>query len=176
MFMGYVYQVTNKINGKRYIGHTTRKKIEYRINEHVSFANRGSNSVVFHKAIRKYGIDNFEITQLFYSEWNVESLAKEVELIAELKPEYNIALGGFGGDTFTNLPEEQKQKLIKSMKSLNNVQRLRKMAFDRRTLTDDQVREIREAKETQKSLAKKFNLHQKTIWEIQKRLTYKNVK
>lgn len=174
--MGYVYQVTNKINGKRYIGHTTRKKIEYRINEHVSFANRGSNSVVFHKAIRKYGIDKFEITQLFYSEWHVESLAKEVELIAELKPEYNVALGGFGGDTFTNLPEEQKQKLIKSKKSLDNIQKLRKLSFDQRKLTDDQVREIREAKESQGKLANKFGVGRCAIQRIQYGVTYRNVK
>jgi group I intron endonuclease len=52
-----VYQATNRINGKCYIGVTTRLLAKRRAQHHV-FANRGSRSP-FHQAIRKYGKENF---------------------------------------------------------------------------------------------------------------------
>ena len=70
--MGYIYKVTNLINGKIYIGQTCYS-IEKRIKQHISEANRGniSNSL-FHKAILKYGIENFT--------FEIVELCKEEEL------------------------------------------------------------------------------------------------
>ena len=50
-----IYKLTNKINGKVYIGQTVRT-LEERIKEHTSH-----NKTAISKAIRKYGINNFEI-------------------------------------------------------------------------------------------------------------------
>lgn len=53
-----IYKAENKINGKIYIGKTANKFNERKQN-HISQAKRGSN-FYFHKALIKYGIENFE--------------------------------------------------------------------------------------------------------------------
>jgi group I intron endonuclease len=53
--IGIIYCATNKINGKMYIGQTT-KGLENRINKHCG---GGSSNSYFHRAIRKYGKHNF---------------------------------------------------------------------------------------------------------------------
>jgi len=55
---GTIYKHTNKINGKAYVGQTT-KSTEERLKGHIKTAESGSCSK-FHKAIRKYGIENFK--------------------------------------------------------------------------------------------------------------------
>ena len=59
--MGYIYKVTNNINGKMYIGQT-RRTIEQRWKQHIydSF-NNSLDTSAFHCAIRKYGIEAFKI-------------------------------------------------------------------------------------------------------------------
>lgn len=62
--MNYIYKITNLINNKIYIGQT-RSTISNRWNQHVSaaFSNQKKKDYNFllHKAIRKYGKDNFKI-------------------------------------------------------------------------------------------------------------------
>lgn len=57
MKTGLIYKATNKINGKSYIGQTCYK-LSWRVSDHFSKSRRKSDCV-FHKAIRKYGKDNF---------------------------------------------------------------------------------------------------------------------
>lgn len=52
-----IYKTTNKINNKSYIGQTI-KSLNERISTHLYYVNDGSN-YLFHKAIRKYGKENF---------------------------------------------------------------------------------------------------------------------
>lgn len=58
-----VYLVTNKMDGKRYIGCTSRG-IKLRWKEHVYEAMTGS-SYRFHRVIRKFGVASFKIQKLF---------------------------------------------------------------------------------------------------------------
>lgn len=60
--MGYIYKIQNKINNKIYIGKTVNT-IQERWLEHVDEANRQDNTLL-HKAIYKYGKDNFYINQI----------------------------------------------------------------------------------------------------------------
>ena len=60
--MGIIYLIKNKANGKCYVGQTTQK-LKTRIAKHVNAANNGSTQLI-HKAMRKYGIDSFDITIL----------------------------------------------------------------------------------------------------------------
>ena len=59
--MGCIYLVANKVNGKLYVGKTTQTR-NARKKAHEKLAMNG-NGFVFHKALRKYGLDNFE--------WNI---------------------------------------------------------------------------------------------------------
>lgn len=57
-----VYKVTNKINGKVYIGQTTRS-LDKRWAQHVRCAKKGVKTKICY-AIRKYGAENFELEVL----------------------------------------------------------------------------------------------------------------
>ena len=60
--MAYIYKIQNLINGKIYIGKTTFS-IQQRWKKHISTALQNSNYPL-HKAIRKYGINNFSIEKV----------------------------------------------------------------------------------------------------------------
>lgn len=63
--MGFIYKVTNTVNGKVYIGQTSRT-IEARWKEHLkdAFGRNEKFFFPFHKAIKKYGEDAFVVEQL----------------------------------------------------------------------------------------------------------------
>lgn len=61
MYEGYIYLVTNNINGKQYIGQTNRT-IQKRWRQH-SLEYKKYN-FYFYNAIKKYGIENFDIKEL----------------------------------------------------------------------------------------------------------------
>ena len=86
-----IYKVTNQINGKIYIGQTT-KTAEQRLKKHWSEANcaeRPEN--YFHNALLKYGIENFTIEVIDEAN-NLEELnEKEIYWIA-----YYNTYKGFG--------------------------------------------------------------------------------
>lgn len=73
-----IYKITNKINGKSYIGQTTRN-VETRFIEHCS--KRDSNTAISN-AIEKYGRENFTIEIVFYASSMEELNKKEAELIS----------------------------------------------------------------------------------------------
>lgn len=64
--MNYIYGYRNKINNKWYVGQTTMK-LKERHRTHLSGATHEKASdynCLFHKKIREYGIDNFELVVL----------------------------------------------------------------------------------------------------------------
>jgi hypothetical protein len=97
-FMFYlIYQITNKTNGKIYIGkHQTENKDD---------GYMGSGKFIRY-AIEKEGIENFEKKILFECESEEELNRKEAELVNEefVKREdtYNINTGGCGGWNYIN--------------------------------------------------------------------------
>jgi len=56
---GYVYLVTNTVNGKKYVG-CTRVTVSRRWIQHRSAAKNGS-PFALHQAIRKYGFNKFQM-------------------------------------------------------------------------------------------------------------------
>lgn len=61
--MSFIYKITNKVNGKIYIGETNRT-IPIRWKQHKSRAKDPSNKEYLYCAMRKYGIENFEIEEI----------------------------------------------------------------------------------------------------------------
>lgn len=68
---GYIYLITNLINGKQYVGHTT-ETIKIRFNKHCCPA-KANKKCVISRAIKKYGRKNFKIQELAIA-YNQESL------------------------------------------------------------------------------------------------------
>lgn len=58
MYLNQIYRISNKVNGKVYIGLTTQG-LNRRKSEHIHRANRGERDHKLYLAIRKYGIENF---------------------------------------------------------------------------------------------------------------------
>jgi group I intron endonuclease len=88
-----IYQITNVVNSKFYIGKTD-KTIQVRFQRHCY--NHKTQNTYLYKAMRKYGIDKFTIKIL---EETSNGNEREVYWIQNLKPHYNMTLGGDGGDT-----------------------------------------------------------------------------
>ena len=111
--MYYIYRITNKVNGKTYIGQHKYRKL----NDNYM----GSGKRLW-EAYRKYGIENFEKQILVFNILKREHayLLEKTFIAAErekvgIRNCYNIADGGNGG--YTGLvSEETRQKLSKALK------------------------------------------------------------
>jgi group I intron endonuclease len=108
-----IYKVTNKINGKIYIGkHQTKKPMDLYY---------GSGKAI-RNAIKKHGKENFIKEVLFVFETEAEMNLKEKELITEefvlRQDTYNLGVGGEGGAHFKGktFSEEALQKISNSSK------------------------------------------------------------
>jgi len=58
--MAFIYILTNKLNGKQYVG-KTEVSVKYRLQRHMTEMRKPTFKGVLHNAIRKYSIDSFEI-------------------------------------------------------------------------------------------------------------------
>lgn len=122
--MGFIYKVTNKTNGKIYIGMTINS-IEYRFNQHFRELKyelkHKSNRSYFHNALNKYGKDNFEVEML--EEVDESKLAdREIYWIEKLNSTdksvgYNLSNGG---ETPTMNYELRKKLSVIQTKRLKN--------------------------------------------------------
>lgn len=92
MHLYIIYQVTNKINNKFYIGIHKTKDIDD--------SYMGSGKLIKH-AINKYGVENFDKKILHIFTNKIEANKKERELVNESllnnKMCYNLKEGGYGG-------------------------------------------------------------------------------
>jgi group I intron endonuclease len=110
-----VYKHTNKINGKVYIGITSKENPNDRWhNGKGYYQNR-----YFDNAIKKYGWDNFCHDILFSGLSKGEAEDKEIELIASYKSAdrkygYNISLGG---NSYGKHTEESKRLMSERQKA-----------------------------------------------------------
>ena len=59
----WIYKITNKVNGKSYIGQSKRP-INKRWNRHISDALSNRLDTHFARAIRKYGVKNFSVEEI----------------------------------------------------------------------------------------------------------------
>lgn len=91
-----VYMATNKVNGKRYIGVTSRGLLKRKI-AHFKRAQSDSACTRFHPALLKYGEDAFEWQALAEFTSKRAAYQHEYELVEVLKPEYNACRGGMMG-------------------------------------------------------------------------------
>jgi group I intron endonuclease len=121
--MGIIYKVTNKMNGKVYVGKTVqslnRRKAQHKYNAFTQ-----NNDTYFYNAIRKYGWNSFEWIIIDKSENTNELNELEKKYIKKYKSTnknfgYNLTFGGEGTIGY-HLSEETKKRQSQLMKGENN--------------------------------------------------------
>ena len=122
--MGFIYKITNKINGKIYIGQTIMP-IKNRMYKHYSQARTGKAITGIDAAIRKYGEDNFEVEQLVECP-NEDLNQQEQFYISKYKSfenGYNLTIGGQYTTTSLNIDIEKAIKKYNELQSVEETAR-----------------------------------------------------
>lgn len=116
--MNEVYLITNRVNGKRYVGVTCRGYLE-RFKEHIHDALSGS-TLMLHSAIRKYGKENFDII-LLETDITDDVICQREQYYINLYNTfyasgigYNMTQGGDGMSGYKHT-KEAKAKISKSL-------------------------------------------------------------
>lgn len=187
--VGHIYCVTCLLTGKLYFGQTVTP-IGDRWVRHLSSSKKGSNHK-FHRAIRKYGAENFIIEEvLTVSAPTKEILKKKLDYVEmRLIKRFNTKIDGYnstdGGDKGTvglKMSEEVKKKIseAKRRENLSAEQRKKlseskigeKNPFYHRTHSEDSRKRISEKKrgENHHFFGKKFtDEHRKKLSEARQR-------
>lgn len=112
MCNGIIYKVTNKINGKVYIGKTIYN-LEKRRKRHESNSLNDKINYYFYRALRKYGWNNFEWEIIDRAKTEKELNLLEILYIEEYRHKghvYNMTNGG-DGVSGNKLSEESRKKM-----------------------------------------------------------------
>lgn len=110
--MPYIYKITNSVNGKCYIGKTSRT-LNRRFAEHKANMKNGADRPLY-RAMRKYGVENFLIESLDFVSTDTEAIQREkyyIEKFNTLADGYNATSGGDGR---AYLPQEKIYELHQS--------------------------------------------------------------
>jgi Straboviridae intron-associated endonuclease 1 len=112
--IGGIYKITNRLNGKFYIGKSINIKYRFKYHKCPMNFNKYPNSPLY-KSAKKYGWDNFELSIIEDID-NIDLLnEREIFWISKLKPEYNCTKGGEG--TYGRIvTEEQRRKMSEKIK------------------------------------------------------------
>jgi group I intron endonuclease len=105
--MAIIYKITNQLNSKCYIGWTSQP-LEKRWDQHKKTAQKNQDNRPFYNAIRKYGIDvwNLETLEILPT----KEIAKQqevhyIKLFESYDTGYNATLGGDGNNGIKMSPE-----------------------------------------------------------------------
>lgn len=128
MIIYSIYTIVNQINGKVYVGYTS-KPFNKRLNEHKSRINKKTTKL--YNAIKKYGWDNFT-KQIIYQTKDFQHCLKIMEpfFIREynsLKEGYNLTEGGEGSIGFSP-SEETRFKMSISRKGKTSHRKGKKLS------------------------------------------------
>lgn len=149
--MGFIYKITNKINGKGYVGVTMRKDPKERWRQHELCAKRDNGCPLLSAAIVKHGIENFKFEVLIIC-FDEDVFHYEVDYIAKYKTlapaGYNSSVGGKFGNGFKGHKhsEETKKHLAKTSKEINNSPEMRKAQSERLKKYTQQMHEAKRKK------------------------------
>lgn len=135
MERGFIYCVTCLVNGKQYIGQTVKPVFE-RWGNHIRSSFRGSDHK-FHRAIRKYGEENFTVEEVMWVEAPTKQALKakldflEIHFIQKFDTHrhgYNSTDGGEGKLGF-RFSEESRRKMSEAAKGRKSPFKGKKHSF-----------------------------------------------
>lgn len=136
-----IYRFKNKVNGKVYIGQTT-KPLRKRVIQHMTNSRPTTNvkKTYFHNALNKYGFENFDLDIIERCASQKELDEREIYWIAYYKSTdkkygYNTDTGGRNGSLGRKLSEEHRAKLLAA-----------NLGHHRSEETKEQLRSVHKAK------------------------------
>lgn len=160
--MGYIYKITNLINGKEYIGQTGLT-IEERFKEHIRSSQKNIDRPLY-RAFNKYGIENFVIEEL--EECSLDLLSdKEVYWIQKedtYSNGYNATMGGEGSrlidyqDVINDWNSGLSAKEIAIKSGRTNTDQIRRILKNVFNISSEEI-----IKRTSQSYSKKVNCYNK---------------
>lgn len=136
-FKGFIYCITNKVNGKRYVGQTmNRDGVERRWYEHICELNRNKKgNKHFQNAWNKYGEDNFTFEVLhelnFSNQDTLQEALNDLEImyisiwnLLDNKYGYNIRDGGSNGYSCAGKSKEEMKIIREKLSEANKGHRV----------------------------------------------------
>ena len=107
----WIYKITNKINGKSYIGQASDPYNRWA--KHLSRAKNGSQMFAIHHAMKKYGVENFDFDVIDETtKEKVDDLEKHyIREYNSYEDGYNLTEGGM----VSVITEETKKKMSKAL-------------------------------------------------------------
>lgn len=110
-----VYKITNKINGKVYIGQSIRP-VEYRFHRHINDAIHNILDTHFARAIRKYGPDKWQLEVIDNATTQEELNQKEqywIKYYNSVEEGYNDtdAISKCGGNTYQSKTDKEMEEI-----------------------------------------------------------------
>lgn len=176
MRFGAAYTLTNRETGDTYIGITTRNA-GARWKEHTYKANGINCNTRLHRAIRKYGVDCFEVQEIASAFSRSNLLALEIILIKDRKPTYNQSHGGEGttGRKFSPaVIAARSEKLRGRIKTPEERQRIseacqKAMTPERRAFCTSQILRARALVNEEKRIKAVKSAAQGRVWSDESR-------
>lgn len=137
---GYIYVITNQLDGKKYVGKTStlhRRWVDHR-SLYLKVDHPQCERKPLYRAMRKYGVENFTYSVLQKYECGADALNDEDRWIEKLQSRitqhgYNCTAGGAGPDRkatkrkprkATKHTEASKKKMSESMAEAHRIERL----------------------------------------------------
>ena len=109
--MGIIYCYTNLINGKKYIGQTINPSQRYSAHKSTHLNEKDPEyDSLFHRALRKYGWDNFKYEVL--NETDDINLLNELEAMPKRRAEISQKASAFYQENSKEIIAEEIIKLI----------------------------------------------------------------
>ena len=112
--MKYLYKITNSINNKCYIG-WTGKTVSTRWQQHVNDALKLRDNRKFYNAIRKYGIECWNVETLCEVQTSSAAKEKEIELIEYFNSYHSGYNATKGGDGNNGIIMSEESNLARSL-------------------------------------------------------------
>ena len=119
-----IYLYTNKVNGKKYVGQAVDFLTRHKRHIYSAYNEKQKRdyNVPFHNAIRRHGIENFEIkilkedlkTKNELNYWESYYIV-EFDTLAKNGKGYNLASGGEGGNTYAGKTNEELAEISRKI-------------------------------------------------------------
>lgn len=144
---GYIYCITNKLDGAKYIGQT-RRDIATRFQEHL-WDYRGKSKL--HTAIQKYGRENFSVEEVEKVEFTDSKILDErekywIKYYNTQENGYNILPGGIIHKNYLQVLIVEKNLVVDSVEELSRV--INKHTSWSISFIKDKIQEVKDTDKT----------------------------